>query len=215
MDLKNKRILITAGPTWVPIDSVRVISNIATGQTGVLLAEELNKRGAKVTLVLGPTAACCINKRIRVINFHFFEELKSIILKELKKSKYDILIHSAAVSDYRPLRKYAKKVRAGMKSWSLSLVPTVKIIDSIKKINPQIKLVGFKFEPEVSKHQLLNCAKRLAQRVRADLVVANTLLFHKYQAYLLNGKSIYGPLSNRQALVKKLAKATGEILCRN
>ena len=57
MSLKNKRILITAGPTWVAIDSVRVISNIATGETGILLAKRLSLQGAKVTLALGPS--CC------------------------------------------------------------------------------------------------------------------------------------------------------------
>ncbi len=54
MSLNGKRILITAGPTWVPIDNVRVISNIATGTTGVLLAWQTSAQGAKVTLVLGP-----------------------------------------------------------------------------------------------------------------------------------------------------------------
>ena len=53
--LKNKKVLITAGPTWVPIDNVRVISNTATGETGILLSEKLKNLGAKVTLLLGPT----------------------------------------------------------------------------------------------------------------------------------------------------------------
>ena len=71
MVLKNKNILITAGPTWVPIDRVRVISNIATGKTGILLAKSANKLGAKVTLVLGPVGEVGLEKEINVKRFYF------------------------------------------------------------------------------------------------------------------------------------------------
>ena len=98
MNFKNKHILITAGPTWVPIDSVRVISNIATGQTGISLANQFSSLGAKVTLLLGPQAnSIQINNDIKVINFKFFDELKQLLAKELKSKQLDLIIHSAAV----------------------------------------------------------------------------------------------------------------------
>jgi len=82
--LATKSVLITAGPTWVAIDSVRVISNTATGETGTLLAERFAQQGAKVTLLLGPVSNCCLNKKIRVINFKFFDELRDKLIRELE-----------------------------------------------------------------------------------------------------------------------------------
>ena len=73
MNLRKLRVLITAGPTWVAIDNVRVISNIATGETGKILAEKLASMGAKVTLLIGPGDLCCLKKNIRLIRFKFFE----------------------------------------------------------------------------------------------------------------------------------------------
>ena len=82
MDLKKKRVLITAGPTWVPVDSVRVISNTASGETGILLARQLRRIGAKPTLILGPGHDCCIDKNLNLKRFRFFDELKKIITRE-------------------------------------------------------------------------------------------------------------------------------------
>ena len=98
-----KKVLITAGPTWVAIDKVRVISNIASGETGILLADKLSEQGAKVTLVLGPgnDKNGIQNSRIKIIRFSFFEELRQALKKELKASRYDFIIHSAAVSGFR------------------------------------------------------------------------------------------------------------------
>lgn len=76
MNFKNRRILITAGPTWVPIDNVRVIGNIATGQTGILLSNKLRKLGAKVTLVLGPVTDKNIDKGVEIIQFTFSKNLR-------------------------------------------------------------------------------------------------------------------------------------------
>ncbi|MBU2221207.1 MAG: phosphopantothenoylcysteine decarboxylase, partial [Candidatus Omnitrophica bacterium] len=69
MSLRNKRILITAGPTWIAIDKVRVISNTATGATGKLLANQFSNKGAKVTLLINAENKCCLNKKIRILPF--------------------------------------------------------------------------------------------------------------------------------------------------
>lgn len=209
--LKNKRVLITAGPTWVPIDSVRVISNIATGKTGILLAEELQRLGAKVTLLLGPVETCCLSKNIRLIHFKFFEELKNIIIKELRSKKYDVFIHSAAVSDYRPLRVDSQKVKSGKKIWQINLVPTLKIIDLIGKFKPSLLLVGFKFEPQARKKALIAETKNLIKRAKIDLAVANTVDDKsRYRAYIINNyNQIYGPMLNKKSLVEKLSSLIG------
>jgi len=203
--LKNKKILITAGPTWVPIDRVRVISNIATGETGILLAEKLQSQGAKVTLLLGAIETCCLSKKIKLIRFRFFEELRRLIMKELRTGRYDVVIHSAAVSDYRPLRVHSRKVKSGLKNWKLNLVPTAKIIDAIKRVDKDLCLVGFKFEPEATKARLLRQAKMFLEHKSCDLVVANTINNADYVAYIIQKDKTSGPIFTKERLAKDLA----------
>ena len=210
--LKNKKILITAGPTWVPIDNVRVISNIATGETGILLAEEAHKQGAKVTLLLGPISDCCLDNSINIIRFKFFDELHKVIKKELKNKKYDIVIHSAAVSDYKPGICYRQKIKSGIKKWRLNLIPTPKIIDLIKKIDSTLFLVGFKFEPGAGRQLLLKKAKNLMNRAKLDLAVANSIDKDKYIAFVINTHRTYGPFFNKNLLASKLIKIIRERL---
>lgn len=215
MNLKNKRILITAGPTWVPIDDVRVITNIATGTTGALLANELNKYGASVTLVLGPVIIKNLNKKIKMIPFRFFDELNKIVKKELKTGKYNAVVHSAAVSDYKPAVKVAGKIKSGSNDLKLVLKPTEKIIDSIKHRDPCLFLVGFKFEPGVSKDILIKRANELLKRAKLDLTIANTVIDNGYKAYILNKHEITGPFLDKKSMVKNLAKKIGSRLCPN
>ena len=205
MSLKNKRILITAGPTWVPIDKVRVISNIASGETGILLAKKFIELGAKVTLLLGPAELAYLSNDFKLIRFRFFDELKDALFRELKTKKYDIVIHSAAVSDYGPTKIYSQKIPSGIKRLKLELVPTLKIINLIKKIAPAVFLVGFKFEPGVTKEKLLREAKNLIKEANLDLGVANSAGAKRYSAYILNNGIIYGPLCSKKNMVNKLA----------
>jgi phosphopantothenoylcysteine decarboxylase/phosphopantothenate--cysteine ligase len=207
--LKNKRILITAGPTWVRIDKVRLISNAATGRTGILLSERLVNSGAKVTLLLGPGQYCCLDKKINLIRFKFFVELKNLIEKELKSKKYDIVIHSAAVSDYKPAKAYNYKIKSGLRSFQIKLVPTLKIIDLIKKISPDSLVVGFKFEPDAGKRLLIEKSRALMLRANLDFVVTNSIKDNKYLAYIINHKKSYGPMLNKDEMTDNLIKLIG------
>jgi phosphopantothenoylcysteine decarboxylase/phosphopantothenate--cysteine ligase len=206
ISLKNKRILITAGPTWVPIDSVRVISNTATGETGILLAERLVRLGARVTLLLGPAESCCLDKRIRIKRFRYFEELQQLIIGQLRQGRYDIAVHSAAVSDYRPLKTFSKKVPSGKKRWQIALVPTPKLLGLFKRIDPVLFVVGFKFEPEAAKSKLIREAKKLLDSKNCDAVIANMLQRGHYRAYIVRKDLISGPLLNKEGLVKELVR---------
>lgn len=209
MYLKNKNVLITAGPTWVPIDNVRVISNIATGETGILLANELTKKGSKVTLVLGPVGNNGVSKNIRIIPFRFFDELSRIIKKEITTGNYDIVIHAAAVSDYKPAIKYNKKIESGINGLKIVLKPTPKIIECIKKIRPDVLLAGFKFAPNEKITALFNGARKLIERATLDLAVANTVSGNQYKAYILKKHKVSGPFLNKNLLVKNLVKEIG------
>ncbi len=211
MDLNNKRVLISAGPTWVPIDSARVISNMASGQTGILLAKKLLSMGARPTLLLGPGQTGYLDEKIVLKRFTFFNDLKNLILRELKSKKYDIVIHSAAVSDYRPKTRLRKKVDSGNKLWKLKLVPTPKIIELIKKIAPAIFLVGFKYEPEAEKESLLKEGKTLLNLTSAALVVANTRRRGRYQAYVLNREKVCAQAASKKSLANKLVEILAKI----
>lgn len=216
MSLKNKRILITAGPTWVAIDKVRVISNIASGQTGKLLSKEAERAGAKVTLLLGPVAGdCCLGHSARIIRFKFFDELKELMLKELSFHKYDAVIHCAAVADYRPKRSYMGKIGSGRKELSLRLEPTPKIIDIIRRADHSLILVAFKFEPQAAKVELIKKARTLLKRSGADVVVANTADHNRYKAYIVREDAVRGAIFTKEALSKALISEIGARICRN
>jgi phosphopantothenoylcysteine decarboxylase/phosphopantothenate--cysteine ligase len=204
--LKNRKILITAGPTWVALDKVRVISNIATGETGTLLAEDLVKLGAKVTLILGPVTQCCLNKKIRILPFKYFDELDSLVRKEVSTKSYDLLIHSAAVSDYRPKVTSTGKVSSKLTEWKLKLVPTKKIINQIKSLDPGILLVGFKFIPCAKDGVLIKNARALLENAGAELAIANAISGPDYKAFILDKTNIIGPLHSRKEMIAKLIK---------
>lgn len=203
MNLKNKRILITAGPTWVPIDNVRVISNIASGETGILLAEKLIKEQAKVTLVLGPVGSRRIDRRIRLVKFRFFDELRARLKKELRSKKYDIVIHSAAVSDFKPEQPVKGKLKSG-KTYGVRLIPLPKIILDIKRFaSAGVKLVLFKLEAGVSDARLICRARKALLKSRADLIVANRIT-PSYEAFILNKDKILCRPNSKKELADKL-----------
>ncbi len=205
MSLKGKRILITAGPTWVSLDPVRVISNTASGETGKRLAYACAQAGARITLLLGPGEAPAPDKRICVRRFRFFEELDQSLRAELRK-KYDAVVHSAAVSDYRPQRVSRAKISSRMKRWSCTFVPTPKLIAQIRTAAPESLTIGFKFEPEAAYPALIASAARLMRACRLDGVVANTVAGGRYKAYIVTPRAAPRPCSSKAELVKELTR---------
>lgn len=204
-NLKGKRVLITSGPTWVKIDNVRVISNTATGRTGILLAQRFAQTGARVTLLLGPAGIGSLKGKIKLKRFSFFDELNILLKKELKKD-YDVVIQAAAVSDYALKSAGNKKIGSGRKSLKLTLRPTLKIINCLRKIKPDSFLVGFKFNPDLASGKLIKEARSLVKKARLDLAVANNARNKKYGAYLVSEKKSLGPFLSKDAMAKNLVK---------
>jgi phosphopantothenoylcysteine decarboxylase/phosphopantothenate--cysteine ligase len=202
----RKRILITAGPTWVALDRVRVISNLATGETGCILADKFEKLGAKVTLLLGPGNFCTAAAGIKVKHFKYFSELAQLLEKELKSGKYAAVIHAAAVADYRPREIIYGKVSSLRKSWKINLVPTQKLIKSLEIYQPDLFTVGFKFEPDTNKDKLIVKGRILLKAANLDLVVANSYKNRGYQAYILDGLNKYGPFLNKTKMAIYLSR---------
>ncbi|MFH0762984.1 MAG: phosphopantothenoylcysteine decarboxylase [Candidatus Omnitrophota bacterium] len=201
MNFKDKKILITAGPTWVPIDSVRVISNIATGQTGILLANSLQRLGAKVTLLLGPVESSGPGEKIKLLRFRFFGELKNKIIKELRSARYDLIIHNAAVADFKP--QYTSKGKLGSaKQQVLKLKPLPKIIPLLGRYAPKAKIIIFKLEPGVSDNILVCRGRAALIKAGADFIVANRIT--PYRAFIIDKKGCIAKAESKRELADKL-----------
>jgi len=177
--LKNKKVLITAGPTIEYIDPIRIITNQSSGKTGVLLASELISSGAKVTLVYGPGIEKP-PKGAKIIKIFTSKEMFNVVKKEMSK-KFDIVIMAAAVSDYTPENTSKNKIKSTKNKIKISLKKTPKIIDQIKKYQKNIFLVGFKAETNLSKKELITLAKKKMNESSADMIVANDIGSIRYR----------------------------------
>lgn len=201
--LKGKRILITCGPTWIPIDDVRVISNISSGRLGHRVALDCAGAGARVTLLEGPVRDPLRSKTIRVSKFFFFEDLRLLLEKELRR-KYHAVIHAAAVSDYRLKRPFRGKVGSHRKALRLDLTPTPKLIRNIKRSDPNTCLVGFKLEAKVSRASAREYARALFRDAKCDLVVANSAAGKNYQGYILDQEGVLTGARSRERISSQL-----------
>jgi len=161
------KILITAGPTREYIDPVRFISNPSTGKIGYLLAEIAKSKGFEVVLISGPTY---LEKPqdVQVIQVETAIEMKDEVLKIFPE--VDCLIMSAAVSDWKPYKKFSTKIKK-KKEWNLKLVPNPDILKAVAKIKKtNQKVIGFALE---TKNIKANALKKLKGK-KLDLIVANT-----------------------------------------
>ncbi len=215
--LHKKRILMTAGPTVEYIDPVRVVTNLSTGRTGVLLASELVSAGAKVTLVYGP-GTVPPPAGAKVIPVRTSKEMFDAVKKEMKK-KFDIVILSAAASDYS-VENYSKsKIKSSQKSLQIKLKQAPKIINYIKKWQKDVFLVGFKAETNLSKKKLEESARKKMRESKADLIIANDI-GTKYQKnpdfneiLLVNSKkTVSSGWKRKEKLVKIIRKQLENII---
>jgi len=210
--LKDKRILITSGPTWVAIDDVRVIANRSTGRLGRALCEELLKERARITLLEGPVASPFRDKKVKVRNFKFYDELQRLLNRELAK-KYDVIIHAAAVSDFRPQRPVKGKIASDNKRWALKLVATKKLVNLLRAKAKKAVLVGFKLEPRLSRPHAAVLTRSLFHVARCDLVVANSIGRGGYKGFIVNKAGhVTAGSTSRERLSRRLLKEIRKLL---
>ena len=218
MTLKNKHILITSGPTWVPIDDVRVISNKSSGLMGRLITKQLVRARAKVTMLEGavPLPQGWQPRRAQgpaptIHHFHYFSELHKLLREHVQSGQYDIVIHAAAVSDYSVENPSKTKISSKKKNMTIHLKKNPKLIHLIKKWDKNVLLVGFKLESNINDTNLSNFTQDLLKVAKCDLIVANSLNENTYQGYILDSKKqILTQKSSRQGI----AQALGNILKR-
>ena len=162
--LKNKKILISAGPTRENIDPVRFISNRSSGKMGYAIAEEARNMGANVQLVSGPVSLENPSE-VNVIHVETGQQMHDEMSKHLDS---DIIVMCAAVSDYKVEDIASEKIKSAKSSISLDLHPTTDIIKSLAK-NTQATIVAFALETSNGKK---NALKKLKDK-GADVIVLN------------------------------------------
>jgi phosphopantothenoylcysteine decarboxylase/phosphopantothenate--cysteine ligase len=171
-DLDSKHFIVTAGPTRGWIDRVRFITNPSTGKMGIAVAEELIRRGATVSLVLGPTAEYGPNFA-EIHRVTTSKEMLDKVMSELSARKTDGLVSAAAVIDYVPSKTEDSKLESGSETLSVELVPTKKIIEEARKAYKDLLIIGFKVESGVTDDELASKARTKMDAGICDLVVAN------------------------------------------
>jgi phosphopantothenoylcysteine decarboxylase / phosphopantothenate---cysteine ligase len=169
-DLKGKKLMITAGPTYEALDPVRFIGNHSSGKMGVAIAQEARNRGAKVTLVLGPTQHQFDLVGMQVVKVKTALQMFTAATKAFKTS--DVAIMSAAVADYTPVVVANQKIKKQEDSFEIKLTKTKDILKQVglSKTNKQI-VVGFALETNNEKEYAL---KKLKEK-NADFIVLNSL----------------------------------------
>lgn len=168
--LKGKRALVTAGPTHEALDPVRFIGNNSSGKMGYAIAEEMANKGAKVTLVSGPTHLSISNPAIELIRSTSAEEMFLACSKIFPETELTVL--SAAVADYRPLHRADQKIKKAGETLTVELTKTHDIAAELGKHKKSNQfMVGFALETE---NERANAQKKI-QSKNFDLIVLNSL----------------------------------------
>lgn len=169
-DFQGKRLLITAGPTYEPLDPVRFIGNHSTGSMGVALAEAAAKRGAQVELILGPSSLQPAAERIELTRVRTAREMHQAAVDRWPHCHAAIL--AAAVSDYRPATVADRKIKKGEGPMQIELVRNPDIaLELGHRKRPDQVLAGFALETD---NERANARGKL-ERKRFDFIVLNSL----------------------------------------
>ncbi|ELC8441629.1 bifunctional phosphopantothenoylcysteine decarboxylase/phosphopantothenate--cysteine ligase CoaBC [Clostridium perfringens] len=167
-DLVGKKVVVTAGPTVVPIDPVRILTNRSSGKMGYSIAEEARDRGAEVVLISGPTSLKKPNG-VKVIDVKTNEEMFDAIKKEFEDA--DIVIKSAAVADYKAKNYSSEKIKKTGDDLNLVFERDRDILHTLGEMKKNQILVGFAAESSnVSEN-----AKGKLERKALDYIVANDI----------------------------------------
>ncbi|MFT3675740.1 MAG: bifunctional phosphopantothenoylcysteine decarboxylase/phosphopantothenate--cysteine ligase CoaBC [Chitinophagaceae bacterium] len=168
--LKGRKALVTAGPTYEALDPVRFIGNHSSGKMGVALAAELQRRGAEVTLVLGPSTVSVpagLRELIRVTSAEEMYEACARVFPQM-----DIAVMAAAVADYRPASVADEKIKKKDQELDLTLIRTRDVLGSLgKQKRKEQLLVGFALETNNEEAH----AREKLEKKNADMIVLNSL----------------------------------------
>lgn len=169
LPLSGKTFLITAGPTYEPIDPVRFIGNHSSGKMGMELAKATLAKGAKVHLILGPSHLDEQHANLHIVRVQTAEEMLAACLQYFPK--VEVAIASAAVSDYRPKKVARQKIKKSEEGITLELVKNPDILKTLGAQKKHQLLVGFALETENEEEN----AKLKLHNKNLDFIVLNSL----------------------------------------
>lgn len=225
-----KKYVITSGGISEKIDNVRKITNSSSGKLGMTIANHLLESKSDITIyyVCSKNALRPSNTGVKIIEVVGTLDLKDKVESLLRNEKIDYFIHTMAVADYMvdyvtTVDKMKKsflnnsymevikdtKISSYENNLVLVLKPTPKIISLIKKESPLTYLVGFKLLDGVSKKELIEVAKRLRDKNKCDLVVANDLKDirnKEHEAYIIDKEDKVVEASDKEDIAKKLVR---------
>ena len=205
-DLSGKRILVTAGPTQEPMDPVRFISNPSSGKMGFAIARAAQQRGAQVTLISGPSSLQDPSD-VNVIRIQTAAQMASAVFEHLEP--VDIVIKSAAVSDYRPRDITVEKMKKKKNAMVLNLVRNQDILAEIGQRKGDRFLVGFAAETEALDQ---NATKKLHKK-NLDMIVGNIVKgqdsalgsdVNRVSLYYRDGTQEVLPMMDKESLAHRL-----------
>ena len=178
--------IVTAGPTYEPLDEVRRLTNFSTGRLGTELANFLTARGHKVTLLIGESATCAGERKAQSVKIYSTTADLRAKLKSFSGKKVDAIFHAAAVSDFAFGKLFTRNAMGKLKAFKPSkkistrggnlfveLVPTPKIIAALRGWFPRTKIIGWKFEANGKRAGALRAAKKQIADCATDFCVAN------------------------------------------
>lgn len=168
--LAGKKVLITAGPTFEPLDPVRGITNSSSGRQGFSIAEACSRQGAEVLLVSGPVHQNT-PEGVERFNVTSAEEMMDVVLKLIMENEPDVFISVAAVADYRPAKYFDKKIKKEetCETYSLELTKNPDILTLVGHLPNKPLCIGFAAET----NNVIENGKNKLVRKGADLIVAN------------------------------------------
>jgi phosphopantothenoylcysteine decarboxylase/phosphopantothenate--cysteine ligase len=213
--LRGVRILITAGPTEEPVDAVRHISNPSSGKMGYAIAAEAVRMGAEVTLVTGPTLLDppAGAKTIRVRTAQQMLDACLQVYEEV-----DVVIATAAVSDYRPAEVWQGKRKKGEEEWTIRLVPNPDILRTLGERKGRHILVGFAAETQ----ELLANAQAKLREKNLDLIAANDVSqegsgfrtdTNRVTLLWADGRQEPLPLMTKREVAQHLLQRVSQLVC--
>jgi phosphopantothenoylcysteine synthetase/decarboxylase len=183
---RGMNCIVTAGPTYEPLDDVRRLTNFSTGRLGTELANFLVARGHKVTLLIGESATWPGERRAQTIKIFTSTKDLRAKLKWFSRKKVDAIFHAAAVSDFSFGKIFtrdtggkltrlapAKKISTREGGLLVELVPTPKIIANLRRWFPSARIVGWKFEADGRRADAVRAARTQMAVCLTNACVAN------------------------------------------
>ncbi|PPA72105.1 bifunctional phosphopantothenoylcysteine decarboxylase/phosphopantothenate--cysteine ligase CoaBC [Jeotgalibacillus proteolyticus] len=192
--LKNKKVLVTAGPTREHIDPIRFFTNHSSGKMGYAIAEKAAELGAEVTLVSGPVSIPA-PAGVKLISIETAEEMKQAVLAEF--SGTDVVVKSAAVADYRPLVTHSEKMKKKDGLMVMEFERTTDILKTLGEEKTHQILVGFAAETTDVEFY----ATKKLQAKNADIIVANNI---KQEGAGFSGDTNIVTLFSRDGSIREL-----------